>query len=97
LQNFRISELQGFGTFETWCVINPRAATGQWACGFGVKVPRGREKICATRWSPIFFLTNNDCDRARFTPKPGPISQSPRSLGLFEEVKDQVRSWVTGA
>jgi hypothetical protein len=22
-------------------VINLRAATGQWACGFGVKVPRG--------------------------------------------------------
>jgi hypothetical protein len=24
------------------CVINLLAATGQWACGFGVKVPRGR-------------------------------------------------------
>jgi hypothetical protein len=24
------------------CVIKLRAATGQWACGFGMKVPRGR-------------------------------------------------------
>jgi hypothetical protein len=65
-------------------VRNPRAATGQWACGFGVKVPRGHEKICATRWSPIFLLMINDRYHARFTPKPGPISQSPRYDFLFE-------------
>jgi hypothetical protein len=68
-------------------VINPRAATGQWACGFDVKVPRGHEKICATRWSPIFLLVIDGCYHARFTPKPGPISQSPRYLILFETAK----------
>jgi hypothetical protein len=26
---------------EGGCVIKPRVAAGQWACGFGMKVPRG--------------------------------------------------------
>jgi hypothetical protein len=77
-------------------------ATAQCACGFGVKVPRGQEKICATRWSPIFFLTINDCYRARFTPKPGHISLPPPrsgSLVCFFGVADNRGSglsWLRG-
>jgi hypothetical protein len=71
------------------CVNNLRAATGQWACGFVVKVPHVGGKICATRWSPIFLLLISDRYRARFTPKPGPISQSPRSVIFFEGVKNR--------
>jgi hypothetical protein len=71
-------------------------------CGFGVKVPRGQEKICATRWSPIFFLTINDCSHARFPPKPGHIALSPRRSGsLFyfcgiAENRGSGLSWLRG-
>jgi hypothetical protein len=60
-----------------------------------VKVPRGHEKICATRWLPIFLLMINDRYHARFTPKPGPISQSPRSLVFLRVEEDGMRSLVS--
>jgi hypothetical protein len=45
---------------------------------------RGNEKICATRWSPI-FCSAQPFYRAHSPPKPGHISQSPRSsLGYLK-------------
>jgi hypothetical protein len=41
-------------------------------------------------------LLNQDRYRARFTPKPGPISQSPRYVFLFEGVEDQRLYSVAG-
>jgi hypothetical protein len=67
-----------------------------------VKVPRGQEKICATRWSPIFFFYINDFYHARFTPKPGHISLSPRRSGSlvgyrrFDKNQGSELSWLRG-
>jgi hypothetical protein len=80
LQNWLVFD----GFFTPLTVPRPlpeRHGDSAMCCGFGVKVPRGRGKICATRWSPIFLLTINDRYRARFTPKPGHIALSPRRSG----------------
>ena len=53
------------------------------ALRFWGEITRER-KICATRWSPIFCRAQLK-HRAPFTPKPGHISQSPRSsLGYLK-------------
>jgi hypothetical protein len=71
-------------------------------CGFGVKVPRGWGKICATRWSPIFFLTIHGCSHARFPPKPGHISPPPHRSGSLvcfcgiAENRGCALSWLRG-
>ena len=55
----------------------PRTATGQCACGFGVKTRAMRKN--RSRFRSAFLLVRLTCLRAPFTPKPGRISQSPRS------------------
>jgi hypothetical protein len=92
-----------------WLLFSPKhprhpsgTATAQCACGFGVKVPRGQEKICATRWSPIFLCATNDCYHARFPPKPGHIALSPHRSGClfgcygFAENRGSGLSWLRG-
>jgi hypothetical protein len=60
-----------------------RTATGQCACGFGVKAHATR-KMRATRWSLIFCYSRQKCFRAPFPPKPGRIARSPRLRPSFE-------------
>ena len=61
-----------------------RTATGQCACGFGVKA-RATRKMCATRWSLIFCYFRQTSFHAHFPPKPGRIVRSPRSVSAFAQ------------
>jgi hypothetical protein len=63
-------------------VCKQRAPTGQCACGFGVKAHATR-KMRATRWSLIFCSTRQHPFHAHFTPKPGRLARSPRSVDRF--------------
>jgi hypothetical protein len=54
-----------------WCESSARRG------GLLAKLKKARTKAA------IFFFSNNDCYRARFTPKPGHISLSPHRTGCL--------------